>query len=63
MYNDTMATLQAAMTEALENHRFRKLALFATTAARLEEAEAKASIFRAERAALEAIGEEFPEAE
>ena len=63
MYNDTMATLQDAMVVALENHRWRSLALFATTAARLQEAEAKASIFRAERAALEAIGEKFPEAE
>jgi len=61
MYNDTMATLQAAMVVALENHRFRSLAFLAATAARLEEA--KASLFRAERAALEALGEKMTEAE
>ena len=61
MYNDTMATLQAAMVVALENHRFRSLAFLAATAARLEEARVR--LFAAERAAAEALEGKRLEAE
>lgn len=60
-YNDTMSTLQAAMTVALENHRFRSLAMLATTAARMEEARVR--LFAAERAAAEALEGKRLEAE
>ena len=60
-YNDTMQTLQAAMTVALENSNFRSLAMLATTAARMEEARVR--LLAAERAAAEALEGKRLEAE